>query len=205
MKKLNIIPLVLAVLMPVFTVTAAMVYPEGTPVDPVFASDMTINPGSPEATLHSGLSALVPEMELIAAIPAHCLENRDPDPTELTGNAAMALYEKGVTDARERYTEHKTAGVSTLVGSSLMLPIGIIAAVDQSSTKNTEQFSGIADPQLRSDPAYMKGLTTEAQKMKRKSIRKNLLIGIAVQAVVATAVGTTLSRSDNARIGMSGL
>ncbi|MFZ5430925.1 MAG: hypothetical protein ACOZDD_11890 [Bacteroidota bacterium] len=188
MKKLNILPLLLALLLPVSAATAAIISPEG----------------APGTTVQSELSGMAPEMDLITAIPVQCLEYSDPDPTELTGNAALALYDKGVHDARERYTEHKTAGVSTLVSSSLMLPIGIVAAVDQSAEKDKGQLSEIADPKFRSDPAYMKGLTTEAQKMKRKSIRKNLLIGIAVQAVVATAVGTTIARSDNARIGMSG-
>jgi hypothetical protein len=123
--------------------------------------------------------------------------------TELKSREMVEIYEKGISDARVFYTGHKSAGVSTLVSSSLVLPIGLISAVDHSSASFKETFDEIGDSSLKSNPAYMKGFTEEALKMRRKSVRKNLIIGAAVQAIIVTGVGSLMLNSNN-KVGMSG-
>lgn len=234
MKKMTMILAALAFMIPAISVSAESLHPEhpatvtvsesGSQAGDISVTGQNSNNGYditvPEKLVPvklTGVSeSLVDENYLFAEAqtamnnlanenPKGPLKNKANDTNAMGKGEETDLYNKGLTEARELYTGHQSAGISTLVGSSLALPMGVIIAADQSAQSKSENFVEIANPQLRTNPAYMKGFTDEAQRMKRKSIRKNLLVGIAVQAVIATAVGTAMSNSGNMRIGMSGL
>lgn len=118
----------------------------------------------------------------------------------------LNLYNKGIEDARDRYEGHKSAGLATLVSSSLILPMGIISAADQSSPGYRDHHFNAMNPELKQNPAYTQGFNEEALKMRKKSAKKNLIIGTAIQAAILTGLGSLLIHSGNipVNIGMSG-
>lgn len=130
-----------------------------------------------------------------------------PHETLTDENSDSELFEKGIMDARAYYHGHKTAGMATLFGTSLILPIGIVSAIDQSSAGFKEDYPQELNSLFLSNPGYQKGYSSETLKMRRKSVRKNLLIGAAIQAVIVTGVTTAVMNSGNRNItvGMSGM
>jgi len=171
----------------------------------------------PESRFENQLTALNPEfpeithlLPLPASVSPVLVSERTDDPLHPEGfmkkSEMLNLYHEGIEDARERYEGHKKAGLATLVSSSLILPMGIISAADQSSPGYRDQHFNAMNPELKASPAYLQGFNEEALKMRKKSVRKNLIIGTAIQAAIITGVGSLLINSGNSpvRIGMSG-
>lgn len=206
MKKLYVLP---SVLMLVFSISLLQA------AEPVVTTSL---PGHGFENQITSLNSDIREFSRLEPLPANASPVRvserihEPLPAEehpegyLKKSEMLNLYHEGKDDARDRYEGHKNAGLATLVSSSLMLPMGIISAADQSSPGYRDHHYNAMNPELKANPAYLQGFNEEALKMRKKSVRKNLIIGTAIQAAIITGVGSLLINSGNSpvKIGMSG-
>lgn len=206
MKKLLLLPAVLILLSGTSLLQAAEPALTTSASDPVTSTQTIV------------LAAGIPDINHLMLLPASGTpvrvseRNHEPLPAEANPEGYMKksemlnLYNKGMEDARDKYDGHKNAGLATLVSSSLILPMGIISAADQTSPGYRDKHFNAMNPELKESPAYLQGFNEEALKMRKKSVRKNLIIGTAIQAAIITGIGSLLINSGNSpvRIGMSG-
>lgn len=206
MKKFYLLPSLLMLVLSISFLQAA---------EPVVTSTESgsVSEDHYAASIH-GIAGMNQLMLLPASASAVRVSERIPATVQLEANPEgylkksemLNLYQKGIDDARADYDGHKKAGMATLVSSSLILPMGIISAADQSSPGYRDKHFNAMDSELKSNPAYLQGFQEEALKKRKKSVRKNLIIGTAIQAAIITGIGSLFIHSGNTpvRIGMSG-
>jgi hypothetical protein len=90
-----------------------------------------------------------------------------------------------------------------------LLPIQAVSPVHSAEISHSlalEHYAVYSEPQLRTKPAYMQSYNQGARK-NRNSLKKNIFIITAVNAIIATGVGTMLMKSDNNnyKIGAAGI
>lgn len=94
----------------------------------------------------------------------------------------------------------------SLAGLTPIQAVIPVQSVELSYPIAVEHFAGYSEPQLRTKPAYMQSYNQSARK-NRSFLKKNIFIITAVNAIIATGVGTMLMKSDNNnyKIGAAGI
>jgi len=90
-----------------------------------------------------------------------------------------------------------------------MTPIQVASPVQSAEASypiTLEHYAGYPEPQLRTKPAYMQSYNQGARK-NRNSVKKNIFIITAVNAIIITGVGSIMMKSDtnNYKIGAAGI
>ncbi len=93
-----------------------------------------------------------------------------------------------------------------LAGVSPIQAASAVKSVEVSYPINMQLNAGYSEPQLRTKPAYMQSYNQNARK-NRNSVKKNIFIITAVNAIIVTGVGSILMKSDNNnyKIGGAGI
>jgi hypothetical protein len=108
-----------------------------------------------------------------------------------------------ITSSSALISDEKQDALAGLTPIQAVIPV---QSVELSYPITLEHFAGYSEPQLRTKPAYMQSYNQSARK-NRSFLKKNIFIITAVNAIIATGVGTMLMKSDNDnyKIGAAGI
>jgi len=89
---------------------------------------------------------------------------------------------------------------------SLIHAVSPVQGIEISHPAAVEHYAGYSEPQLRTKPAYMQSYNQNGRK-NRNSVKKNIFIITAVNAIIIGGVSSMLVKSDNNnyKIGGAGI
>lgn len=93
-----------------------------------------------------------------------------------------------------------------MAGVSPVQAVSPVKGVEAFNPITLEPYAGYSEPQLRTKPAYMQSYNKGARK-NRNSVKKNIFIITAVNAIIVTGVSSMLMKSGNSnyKTGAAGI
>jgi hypothetical protein len=99
-------------------------------------------------------------------------------------------YKQGISDASLNYRKHVGASVGTFCTTVLFVPVGLVTAIDCSSTKPKEINLDFPRSDLMKIDDYKRGYTQKAKKIKQGKVWGGFGIGFGVLIVLSLALGS---------------